>query len=82
MAPKFDLSTPKGMGAFNGFISSRSYVEGYAYSQVRSLVCHGTFAFSTTLQFVDVTDSRGVGSSPKQQGYGRLSDTSSMKRKL
>lgn len=32
--PKFDLSTPKGMGAFNGFISSKSYVEGYAYSQV------------------------------------------------
>ncbi|CAM9136602.1 unnamed protein product [Pylaiella littoralis] len=33
MAPKFDLSTPKGMGAFNGFISSKSYVEGYSYSQ-------------------------------------------------
>lgn len=32
--PKFDLSTPKGMGPFNGFISSKSYVEGYAYSQV------------------------------------------------
>lgn len=32
--PKFDLSTSKGMGPFNGFISSKSYVEGYAYSQV------------------------------------------------
>lgn len=34
MAPKFDLSTPKGLGGFNGFMTSRSYVEGYAYSQV------------------------------------------------
>ncbi|CAM9531233.1 unnamed protein product [Scytosiphon promiscuus] len=33
MAPKFDLATPKGIGAFNGFISSKSYVEGYSYSQ-------------------------------------------------
>eukprot|EP00904_Undaria_pinnatifida_P005973 jgi/Undpi1/2505/HiC_scaffold_13.g05884.m1 len=33
MAPKFDLSTPKGLGGFNGFMTSRSYVEGYAYSQ-------------------------------------------------
>ncbi|CAN0132623.1 unnamed protein product [Ascophyllum nodosum] len=33
MAPKFDLDTPKGIGAFNGFISSRSYVEGYTFSQ-------------------------------------------------
>lgn len=34
MAPKFDLATPKGIAAFNGFISSKSYVEGYSYSQV------------------------------------------------
>lgn len=34
MAPKFDLSTAKGLGGFNGFITARSYVEGYAYSQV------------------------------------------------
>lgn len=33
MAPKFDLSTAKGLGGFNGFITARSYVEGYAYSQ-------------------------------------------------
>lgn len=34
MAPKFDLATPKGLGGFNGYISSRSYVEGYSFSQV------------------------------------------------
>lgn len=34
MAPKFDLATPKGLGGFNGYISSRSYVEGYNFSQV------------------------------------------------
>ncbi|CAM9518299.1 unnamed protein product [Ectocarpus sp. 4 AP-2014] len=33
MAPKFDLSTPKGLMPFNGYISSKSYVEGYSYSQ-------------------------------------------------
>lgn len=45
MAPKFDLSTPKGVAAFNGFISSKSYVEGYSYSQVGSVsAAFGTFA--------------------------------------
>ncbi|CAM9251691.1 unnamed protein product [Choristocarpus tenellus] len=33
MAPKFDLSTPKGVLGFNGYMTARSYVEGYAYSK-------------------------------------------------
>lgn len=63
MAPKFDLSTPKGMGAFNGYISSKSYVEGYAYSQVRPSIedeqvirascCRCAIAVCPTLRVVD-----------------------------
>jgi len=30
--PKFDVSSDKGMAAFNGFMGSRSYVEGYQFS--------------------------------------------------
>jgi len=34
--PKFDVSTPKGLGAFNGFMGSKSYVEGWSYSPADS----------------------------------------------
>lgn len=30
--PKFDVSTPKGLAAFNGFMGSKSYVEGWQFS--------------------------------------------------
>lgn len=30
--PKFDVSTDKGMAAFNGFMGSKSYLEGYQFS--------------------------------------------------
>merc|ERR1712232_1386709 len=32
MAPKFDISSEKGLNAFNGFISSKSYVDGWTFS--------------------------------------------------
>jgi len=30
--PKFDVSTPKGLAGFNGFMGAKSYVEGWSYS--------------------------------------------------
>lgn len=36
MAAKFDISNEKGIAAFNGFMGSRSYVEGYSFSSVDS----------------------------------------------
>jgi len=34
--PKFDPATPKGLAAFNGFMGSKSYVEGWSYSAADS----------------------------------------------
>lgn len=51
------------MGAFNGYISSKSYVEGYAYSQVRPSIeeeqgirascCRCAIAVCPTLRVMD-----------------------------
>jgi len=32
MAPSFDLSSPSDLGGFNAYLSTRSYVEGYVFS--------------------------------------------------
>eukprot|EP00545_Synedropsis_sp_CCMP1620_P008123 CAMPEP_0119009916 /NCGR_PEP_ID=MMETSP1176-20130426/4674_1 /TAXON_ID=265551 /ORGANISM="Synedropsis recta cf, Strain CCMP1620" /LENGTH=216 /DNA_ID=CAMNT_0006962497 /DNA_START=54 /DNA_END=704 /DNA_ORIENTATION=+ len=32
MAPKFDVTTEKGMNAFSGFMGSKSYLEGWSFS--------------------------------------------------
>lgn len=34
--PKFDVTTDKGLNAFNGFMGSKSYVEGYQFSDADS----------------------------------------------
>jgi len=34
--PKFDVATEKGIGAFNGFMGSKSYVQGWEYSEADS----------------------------------------------
>ena len=34
--PKFDITTPKGLSGFNGFMGSKSYLEGWSYSQADS----------------------------------------------
>jgi elongation factor 1-beta len=34
--PKFDVSTDKGLSAFNGFMGSKSYVEGWQFSSADS----------------------------------------------
>mmetsp|Transcript_12715 Transcript_12715/g.14576 ORF Transcript_12715/g.14576 Transcript_12715/m.14576 type:complete len:238 (-) Transcript_12715:177-890(-) len=34
--PKFDVTTDKGINAFNGFMGSKSYVEGYQFSDADS----------------------------------------------
>jgi len=36
MAIKFDVTTPKGVAAFNGFMGSKSYVEGWSFSNADS----------------------------------------------
>mmetsp|Transcript_9425 Transcript_9425/g.14632 ORF Transcript_9425/g.14632 Transcript_9425/m.14632 type:complete len:231 (+) Transcript_9425:111-803(+) len=30
--PKFDVTTPKGLAGFNGFMGAKSYIEGYSFS--------------------------------------------------
>ena len=34
--PKFDVSTPKGLAAFNGYMGSKSYVDGWVFSSADS----------------------------------------------
>merc|ERR1712194_708532 len=36
MGVKFDVSTTKGVAGFNGFMGSRSYIEGYSFSEADS----------------------------------------------
>eukprot|EP00559_Dactyliosolen_fragilissimus_P002248 CAMPEP_0184858700 /NCGR_PEP_ID=MMETSP0580-20130426/3786_1 /TAXON_ID=1118495 /ORGANISM="Dactyliosolen fragilissimus" /LENGTH=223 /DNA_ID=CAMNT_0027354999 /DNA_START=95 /DNA_END=766 /DNA_ORIENTATION=- len=36
MPPKFDVSTDKGLAAFNGFMGAKSYIEGWQFSDADS----------------------------------------------
>jgi len=42
MAPAFDISTTKGVGSLNGYLSGRSYLDGKGFSPSRTLILPST----------------------------------------
>ena len=57
MAPAFDISTTKGVGSLNGYLSGRSYLDGKGFSPSRTLILpsreHVRLASDATIYFSD-----------------------------